>query len=118
MDERTLTALKASIKHWEENVQAKTPDKIKLGVSHCALCAEFWTRDEARLVTCDGCPVWTRTGKHGCSGSPYEAAEEAHDDWDDVFDTVYESDEGDEWRKAAQAELDFLNSLLPEQVGA
>lgn len=62
--------------------------------------------------SCSGCPVSTRTRQAYCEGSPYEAFE--------AFETEYFSIQNqDEETKAkyislAQAELDFLKSLLPD----
>lgn len=104
----TLTALKASIRHWEENVAAETPGKVKLGSRDCALCRAFQTWSRGQTSNCAGCPVAAKTGQHGCEGTPYRDAVFAHDKWDDAGDK-------NAWRTAAQAELDFLRSLLPEQ---
>lgn len=104
MNPRTLGALKASIKHWEENVAAETPDKATTGPFECALCKLYW-RDG-----CHGCPVRDATHKKDCDGSPYVEADNALDRWhDDPAEMILKT----EWRKAAQAELDFLRSLLP-----
>jgi hypothetical protein len=121
MDERTLTALQASIKHWEENVAAEVVGDVKLGPSDCALCRLFWNKlhapimpendGDAICVRCDGCPVLAATGQHGCNGSPYGDAEDAFMEWDDVE----QEDSLARFHEAAQAELDFLKSLLPAQ---
>jgi hypothetical protein len=113
MNPKALKALKASIRHWRENTAARRPEDVLLGPDHCALCRAFWVPFEygpARKKTCDGCPVMARTGYTGCHGTPYEAAEDAHTAWY-VTEGHYERDG---WREVAQAELDFLISLLPE----
>lgn len=104
MDERTLTALKASIKHWEENVAAEAPDDAKTGPDHCALCSQFYW-DGNR---CAGCPVAERVGKPTCRNPEYDKAVGAFMSWSKGKGTR------EEWRAAAQKELDFLKSLLPE----
>jgi len=99
MPARTLRALKGSIAKWEAIVAGTGED---LGVKNCPLCQEFPDID------CTGCPVRERTGQPFCGGSPYQQ-------WDDETDRA-------ETRRAAtprlvalaQAELDFLRSLLPE----
>lgn len=104
MSAKTLAALKASIRHWEENVAAETPDDVSVSASDCALCVLFFD-----FYNCAGCPVSAATGKHGCRDSPYETrVSEAFANWN------YGMTPRDEWRAAAQAELDFLRSLLPE----
>jgi hypothetical protein len=109
MDARTLTALKASIKHWEENVAAETPDEASTRAIDCALCNEFdWD-------ACVGCPVMERAGVRLCRRTPYPRAFDAHAVWQ--WNPNSESHKL-VWRKAAQAELDFLKSLLPAKEAA
>lgn len=110
MDARTLTALKASIKHWEENVAAEHPASVTLGIIACALCAEFRRND------CNGCPVSVRTRGIACHGTPYGEAQGAYYRWRD--DAPADEAAKLAWRKAAQAELDFLKSLLPVEEAA
>ena len=105
MPARTLAALKASIMHWTENVQAETPDQTRLGQDHCALCQAF------PRVDCMGCPVMKKTGQPGCDGSPYIDVMDAHAWWEDAPDSP---EARAEWVTAATAERDFLVSLLPE----
>lgn len=99
MDEATLTALRGSIKKWEEIVAGTGAD---FGMDNCALCQMFADDDDI----CAKCPVKEKTGKPGCGGTPYNAWSQA---------TVFGGRVTDERTKAlAQAELDFLRSLLPE----
>lgn len=99
MDEETLTALKASIEHWRGNETAQTWEEISLGPKSCALCRKFYGSG------CDGCPIKESTGKDGCRGTPYDRAVDAeYRDWD-AFKT------------AAKAEREFLESLLPPDLG-
>jgi hypothetical protein len=103
MDARTREALEASIKHWEANVAAEKPEDFHYGPDHCALCREF--RDDG----CYGCPVRKKTGEGCCFNTPYGIAERAGKQWI----------AGVAGREAcilpAQAELDFLRSLLPAE---
>jgi hypothetical protein len=113
MNPKALKALKASIHHWRENVAAERPEGVALGPDYCALCRAFqlpFSADSDRVFPCNGCPVKMRTGRERCNGTPYEAAEDAHTAWY-VTEGHYERDG---WREVAQAELDFLISLLPE----
>lgn len=109
MDKRTLKALKDSIRHWEEIASG---EGVERGTSNCALCKLFFADG------CNGCPVRERSGQLCCCGTPYF-------DWCDVFEGQPRAgyretkDAGRRafnktLRKAAQAELDFLKSLLPE----
>ena len=108
MDARTLEALKASICHWRDNVAAETPYQLRLGADFCALCELF---NPLRPNKCEGCPVSEDTGVSKCQASPYGAAVDAKWLWQGTPDDPAARDR---WRAAAQAELDFLISLLPE----
>jgi hypothetical protein len=85
MDERTKTALLGSIAKWEAIVDGTGKD---YGASNCALCTEF-----GKL--CIRCPVANHSGTSHCVNTPY---------------TVWYHDRT---QVNAQAELDFLKSLLP-----
>lgn len=96
MDTRTLKALKGSIRKWEQIRDGLIQDE---GVRNCPLCKLF------HHIDCLGCPVQQRTGHMRCAGSPYE-------------DFSYDIDDNgfgdpDIIKTLAQAELDFLISLLP-----
>lgn len=108
MDATTLAALKGSIQHWRENVEAETAGDVRVGTPFCPLCDLYNTVTAwANGTSCEGCPVHTGTGLRSCGGSPYMS----------VVMALYrfENGGGDEaFRAAAQAELDFLISLLPE----
>ena len=104
MTPEALTALKASIRHWKKNIAAKTPDDANIGSKNCALCQAFFRNE------CFGCPVSASTRRFACRGTPYVNAARAGIDWFYYPDSTKARDA---WRKAAQAELDFLRSLLP-----
>jgi hypothetical protein len=115
----TLIALNESIEHWERVVANPTEEAI--GGSKCALCLLFnplvkgskaYVEDEiiaaARNRACEGCPVMARTGERLCNATPYYAVE-----------ALDHASNSDEYLTAAQAELDFLISLLPKDgIGA
>ena len=112
MDKRTRTALEGSIAKWEAIVAGTGEDD---GPQNCPLCHEFFDELDARGRACSGCPVRMATGQTGCEGSPY-------DDWCDLF---YATDhpphvpmkaETLEQQRLAQAEVDFLRSLLPPET--
>ena len=92
-------ALEASILHWQENVAAETPFDVKLGLKNCQLCREF--PDDS----CTGCPVAKFTGESNCDDTPYGNAAYKWIEW------KHHAEAKAAWRKAAQAELDFLISL-------
>jgi len=103
MEKRTLTALKGSIAKWKAIVAGTGEDR---GNDNCPLCLEFWLKKRS----CAQCPVAIATGKWGCEDSPYEDWDEA---WSDDIDAARIATTSD-LIELAQAELDFLKSLLPE----
>ncbi len=112
MDEQTLTALKASIKHWEENINKRSPRDCNFGIDSCALCRMFRYNEYG---SCHSCPVFQKTGLRFCRSTPYLAADQACGKWHTACRAHKPSRAyRDEWRRAAQAEVDFLRSLLPE----
>lgn len=105
MDAATLEALKKSIEHWDWNSKAEKPEDVRVGRTYCALCDLFW------LYACEGCPVLAKTTRKGCSLTPYETALDEYQVW---IDNPEYSGFRRHFKAAAQAELDFLKSLLPE----
>lgn len=106
MDNETLKALRGSIAKWEAIVAGTETDK---GAENCPLCQMFSPTYERLPDRCAGCPVRDETGIRGCVGSPY-------DTYSDLSDELNpESSDADRAavKAAAQAELDFLKSLLP-----
>ncbi len=99
MTPEALSALQESIRHWEQNTQAKTIDDIYIGADYCALCKLYLD-----TFNCDGCPVYETTAVHYCGKTPFE----------DVSRSRYELpfDLG-KFIDAAHKELAFLKSLLP-----
>ena len=109
MKQEVLTALKESIKHWEENEKAENVSEINVCGDGCALCAMFYD-DDATDSVCSGCPVKNATGFYSCEYSPYENARNAYWAWDCAPDNVaYRT----LFKIAAREEIDFLKSLLP-----
>lgn len=102
MDAETLKALKGSIAKWQAIVDGTGVDE---GSANCPLCQKF-RFIVAYKYRCDGCPVREKTGEPDCAGSPYEDYSMKAHFTDEFID--------EEINAAAQAELDFLISLLPE----
>lgn len=108
MDEKTLTALQGSIAKWRAIVDGTGADD---GPCNCPLCKMFllgadgkvFRRDSER---CKGCPIPEETGQISCDGTPY---------WEYVEAEEAGADK-DELQPLAQAELDFLISLLPVEA--
>ena len=104
MNATTLKALKASIRKWERNARAKTPEEYKTKGSDCALCVLF------PMSSCGSCPVANKTGYSDCVGTPYYDARAAAMDWA-IFRTEQERNAA---HAAAREEVAFLKSLLPK----
>jgi hypothetical protein len=106
MDARTLEALRGSIAKWEAIVAGTGEDK---GVLNCPLCQLFVSGEE---ILCKGCPVSDATGEIYCNDTPYS-------DWSELAEDLAYDEHGhlsDKGRRLAQAELDFLKSLLPKDA--
>ena len=100
----TKETLEASIKHWQENVAAETPGDASVSDGDCALCNAY--------QQCAECPVKKYTMAPYCTGTPYYDAAYALSEWScAVLKGCNGQREREAWRKAAQAELDFLISL-------
>ena len=106
MDASTLSALRGSIRKWEKIVAQKGVDR---GVDNCPLCDLFYQG------ACIGCPVMEKTGLDSCDGSPYE-------DWcyhhcshgSGMFDDLFADQPC--CVEHAKAELEFLKSLMPQDM--
>jgi hypothetical protein len=106
----TLAALKGSEAKWVAVVDGTGTD---MGWRNCALCEVFISSSNA----CAGCPVAKETGQGGCHGSPYEEwADHQREDHEEspLRGSVHSGCR--KCKRLAQAELDFLRSLLPEEV--
>lgn len=108
MDEKTLAALNGSIAKWEAIVAG---DEIDDGVRNCPLCVMFFYDD------CAGCPVAEKTGNWSCIKSPYDSWSK----YNNSNSRMRPISEQPQKRRAkltrlAQAELDFLRSLLPAEA--
>lgn len=113
MNTKTRAALRGSITKWEKIVAGVGVDR---GTRNCPLCQMFLVKSD----TCRGCPVYEKTRKSYCKGSPYE-------DWDGLFLNNRSSEqlekslpsikmncEEEKYLEAkilAEEELEFLRSL-------
>jgi hypothetical protein len=111
MDLETLTALQGSIAKWERIVAGTGIDH---GSRNCPLCQKFapprWEDSETEMP-CEGCPVMVATGLDRCRGSPYDKYAKALN----LHSMFYSKSVEMALKAAAQAELDFLKSLLPNE---
>ena len=102
MNPETLTALKASIQHWEELSNIASLDDANIGPLSCDLCGLFNTSFQNVNATCIGCPVFEHTGLRTCSQTP----------WWNVYYSLVGGDLPN-FLIDAKKELTFLRSLLP-----
>lgn len=112
MNKATEKALRESIEKWEKNAKAEAPHEYVITGSHCPLCVMF----VIRKMTCEGCPVYERTGKEQCEDTPWFNAHVAKLDWEDCLGSrvVLREDARQAAMQAALEEIEFLKSLLPE----
>lgn len=114
----TIEAIKESIRLWEIKREASDPSEIKLGADNCPLCKLYRTFDDDCVQSCAGCPVYLKTGEIGCKGTPYSEAAGKKTAWMMTPMTICGIEfyaAKDKWQEAAQAEIDFLKSLLPNE---
>ena len=104
MNPTTLSALKESIEKWKRNADGISTD---ISSSGCPLCKLFLPS------ACVGCPVTLRTGFHLCTGTPYIAAYRALSS----TGLMPRSVRLEQFKVAAQEEVEFLESLLPPKDG-
>jgi hypothetical protein len=97
MDAKTLKALKGSINKWKANAEIDYLKKAKINITDCQLCDLFWYND------CTGCPVMEKSKYSCCVGTPYVAGAKA-----------YNANDLAAFIEASHAEVEFLQSLLPE----
>jgi hypothetical protein len=113
MDKKTLEALRGSIEKWTRIVAGTTEDE---GHDDCPLCQMFFRRpNPAALVTCEGCPVAAASGRPNCQKTPYVAYAEAREDGESTQPAAARTAQ---LSKLAEAELEFLKSLLPPDTHA
>ena len=106
MDAKTFEALKGSIEKWEKVASGEGEDQ---GPANCPLCIAF------PASNCAGCPVAEKACTEGCGGTPYMMWL-LHADLDHSQEDVRRVEAGClVCVHLAQAELDFLKSLLPVQ---
>ncbi|MCP3965086.1 MAG: hypothetical protein GY718_01855 [Lentisphaerae bacterium] len=104
MDDKILTALKASIEHWEDI--KKDPD-ISPSSGNCPLC-QLFARNGCNLL----CPAYV-IDKGYCEGTPYEEYSTYLNSLDHEWGNKNEKLR----QEIAQKEIDFLISLLPKEGG-
>lgn len=110
MDEKTLEALKASIEHWRFNCNVTFAWMAKVNVGSCALCELYYCNNY-----CRDCPIAISTGTGSCRETPYVQASEAPRKWHNCRSIEDNVKAEKAFKDAAQAEMEFLISLLPPE---
>jgi hypothetical protein len=90
-------ALEESIAKWESIASGE--NKEFPSSDNCGLCNAYQTDNEK----CFDCPVYKRTGKHLCLGTPYSLAIDKRCEF---------GIHSKEYLDAAKLEVEFLKSLL------
>jgi hypothetical protein len=112
MDESTLVALNGSINKWAQIFAGKLTDK---GTTNCPLCEKFYERRDPdnSHIWCYGCPVSKRVNDDWCDSTPYiEWQKHQRDQHNHTINMTVDCPTCTE---LAQAELEFLRSLLPDE---
>lgn len=107
MNPLTLKALISSIAHWKRMIKQTTPKEAPFA-ENCPLCRRFTC--PVCVLNGEMCPVYQRTGRRDCKGSPWGDAADAFGSWE----RFQIKDNRKEWRDFAKAELAFLESLVPK----
>lgn len=111
MDDKTPTALKASIEHWHKNSVVTNIDDTSVSGYDCALCCLCGDG-------CVGCPIREFTNEFQCRNTPYMEAANWWLTWSDShFNNKPElvQKNMEQFHSAAKVELTFLKSLLPKE---
>ncbi len=98
---KDIKLTRGSIKKWES---VKDGTIMELGGNNCPLCREYIYRLQ---IGCKECPIYLRTGKVNCFGTPYE-------DWGVCDNGCDEYPYCDECNDVIGKELKFLHELLNE----
>jgi hypothetical protein len=110
MEKKTLLALRKSIKHWKDNVRlAQNGEDISISSSACALCGLFflvYRESPETTLSCYGCPIFERTKKSYCEGTPYYNVQAIVEEGTGLFTDLV---------KRCKEEVKFLESLLPKK---
>lgn len=106
MTKKTLKALKGSIVKWKKIVAGKGLDLLTY---NCPLCKLFYSNKH-----CSACPVVDEVGAHWCEKTPHTAWVDHRYDFHPDKKTLRVFKGCPDCKRLAQAELDFLISLLPE----
>ena len=105
MNNFALKALEGSIKKWERIVARKGVDNE---TANCPLCDMFYDS------SCSNCPVSEKVEAIWCQKTPFDAWDKHQEDVHSDKKTRRVFKNCPKCKPLAQAELDFLKSLLPK----
>lgn len=101
------TILKQTIKHWERMATGKARNREKPNAEWCMLCHMYLLNNKSKKDDCKDCPVFTKTKKQRCRGTPYSTAWLAYTDFG-INSAIFKT--------AARKELAFLKSLRDKPI--
>lgn len=112
MNTKTLRALRSSIAHHKRLLAGKRGEK--LGPKYCALCKGFIGKP--MTDHCEGCPVKEKTGVPFCEHTPYDSLVWAEFALEQSISESAQTQKAalEQFQKCEQAEIAFLESLLPK----
>jgi hypothetical protein len=103
MDAETREALEESIEHWKRMREDPKGSDFP-GVNQCSLCGVYY------YPNCKGCPVFAKSKRADCAGTPYRRAHNAFRDYQGYPSKGALA----AWHEAADAEIAFLEGLREE----
>lgn len=109
IDQIKQEALEKSIEKWETNLgfaERGEVENVKYGWRDCPLCVLYNNTHDS----CRGCPVFEKTGRLWCAGTPFNVVSGICDEHDN--DTLAEdSKSASVLIEACRDEVEFLKSL-------
>jgi len=96
------------LEHWKDILRRAEADMpLPIGPRACSWCLLFNSM-QRRSDDCKGCPIYERTGRQYCEGTPYETVDEVYDQ------RVFKEATKDELCAVVREQLDFLYSFREE----
>lgn len=95
------------------------PQDVKIGRTSCPLCHLY---NESSVCSCVGCPIFEATTLRSCRGTPYKECVRILSDLREFplnqrtnsqFGDSLNERLRDEWKRNAQAMIDFMKRLIP-----
>ena len=116
MDADTREAILKSIEHYKRMRDGTASRYERPSGDYCPLCRLCYDK-ETNLVHCVRCVIYRKTGLQSCEGTPWRDAARAY--YRLYYAETFKIDElKEEWKKAANVMILFLESLLTEPADA